>query len=94
MILGARQVGKTYIINKFCENEYENYVSINLLEDTEIVDLYDSHLNSDEKFMQLKVMLKCDLEKENTILFINEIQESEKLISELKYLVKNIITLE
>lgn len=26
MIIGARQVGKTYIIKKFCESEFERYI--------------------------------------------------------------------
>lgn len=85
MVLGARQVGKTYIIDDFCRNEFQNYVHINLLEDKEVVKLYESMINSDEKYIQLKVLLDFDIEKENTILFIDEIQESEKLISELKY---------
>jgi len=85
MILGARQVGKTYIINKFCENEFNNFISINLLERKDIVKLYKENINSDEKYLKLKLLLNEDIEKENTILFIDEIQESEKLISELKY---------
>lgn len=85
MILGARQVGKTYIIDEFCKNEFENYIHINLFEDTKIIDLYNSNIDSDEKFTQLKVLLDFDIEKENTVFFIDEIQESEKLISELKY---------
>lgn len=85
MVLGVRQSGKTYIIQKFCQNEFENYVYVNLFEQDNIVELYNSNLNSDSKFAQLKVLLNFDLEKENTILFIDEIQESEKLISELKY---------
>jgi len=85
MLLGARQVGKTYIIDEFCKNEFENYIYVNLFRDTNVIDLYNSNINSDEKFMQLKVLLNFDIEKENTILFIDEIQESEKLISELKY---------
>ncbi len=85
MLLGVRQSGKTYIINKFCENEFENYIYVNLFEQDNIVSLYNSNLTSDEKFLQLKVLLNFDIEKENTVLFIDEIQESEKLISELKY---------
>jgi len=85
MILGVRQSGKTYIINEFCKNEYENCIYINLFEKDNIKELYDSSLTSDEKFSQLKVLLNFDIEKDNTILFIDEIQESEKLISELKY---------
>jgi len=85
MILGVRQSGKTYIINEFCKNEYKNYVYINLFEQDNVVELYNSNLTSDEKFNRLKLLLNFDLEEENTILFIDEIQESEKLISELKY---------
>ena len=85
MILGVRQSGKTYIINEFCKNEYKNYKYINLFEQDNVIELYNSNLTSDEKFNRLKILLNFDLEKEDTILFIDEIQESEKLISELKY---------
>jgi len=40
MVIGARQIGKTYIIKEFCENEFDNYVYFNLLEDKVIVDIY------------------------------------------------------
>lgn len=85
MVLGVRQSGKTYIINEFCRREYENYVYVNLFEQDNIVELYESNLTSDEKFNRLKILLSFDLEQENSILFIDEIQESEQLISELKY---------
>ena len=85
MVMGARQVGKTYIIDKFCQNEFENYVSINLFERKDIIDLYKTRLTSQEKFIKLKSYVGFDIEKENTCLFIDEIQESEELISELKY---------
>lgn len=85
MILGARQVGKTYIIDDFCKHEYSNYVYVNLLDRLDIVDLYETRLNSLQKLTRLKALLNVDLEQEDTILFIDEIQESEKLISELKY---------
>jgi len=26
MVLGARQVGKTYILDEFCKNEFKNYI--------------------------------------------------------------------
>ena len=85
MVLGARQVGKTYIIKEFCSHEFKNFIYVNLFERNDIVDLYNENLNSDDKFMRLKVMLDFDIEKEDSVLFIDEIQESEKLISELKY---------
>ena len=89
MILGVRQSGKTYIINEFCKNEYSNYVYVNLFENTNVIELYNSNLTSIEKFNRLKLLLDFDFEKEDTILFIDEIQDSEKLISELKYFQEN-----
>lgn len=85
MVLGVRQSGKTYIINEFCHNEYKNYIYVNLFEQDDIVALYNSDLTSDEKYNRLKILLNFDLDQEDSILFIDEIQESEKLISELKY---------
>ena len=85
MILGVRQCGKTYIINEFCQKEFDNYVSINLFDNNDVIDLYNSNLNSDEKYNRLKLLLDFDIDKENTCLFIDEIQQCEALISELKY---------
>ncbi len=85
MLLGARQVGKTYIVREFCKNEFENFIEINLFRRQDIIDLYNERSNSDEKFEKLKFLLDFDIEKKDTVLFIDEIQESEALISELKY---------
>ena len=85
LILGVRQCGKTYIINEFCQNKYKNYLKINLLERNDVVNLYKENINSEEKYKRLKAMINFDFDKENSILFIDEIQESEELISELKY---------
>lgn len=58
---------------------------MNLFEQDDIISLYNSNLTSDEKYNRLKILLNFDLDQEDSILFIDEIQESEKLISELKY---------
>lgn len=85
MILGARQVGKTYIINEFCKNEFKNYIHVNLFEDKEIVKLYQTDKNSNEKYMDFQLLVNFDFDTPDTVIFIDEIQESEELISELKY---------
>ena len=86
MVLGARQVGKTYVINEFCEKEFKNYIHINLFQDTEIVKLYKSDKNSKDKYIELQLLMNFDFDTPNTIVFIDEIQECEELISELKEL--------
>jgi len=89
MILGVRQCGKTYIVSEFCKKEFKYYKRINLFENTDVVNLYKSNKNSLEKYSQLKLLIDFDFDKEDSILFIDEIQECEELISELKYFNEN-----
>ena len=85
IILGVRQCGKTYIIDEFCQKEFKNYKKINLLYDVDVIKLYASNDSSEKKYNDLKVLLDFDFDQEDSILFIDEIQESEELISELKF---------
>ena len=89
MVIGARQVGKTYIIKEFCKNEFSKHIYINLLEHTEIVNLFKEQVSAEEKFMKLQLILNLSIDIENTIIFFDEIQESEELISNLKYFCEN-----
>lgn len=89
MVIGARQVGKTYIIREFCEKEFEKNIYINLLEHTEIVNLFKQEISTEEKYNKMQIILNKSIDVENTIIFFDEIQESEELISSLKYLCEN-----
>lgn len=85
IVLGVRQCGKTYIIDEFCRNEFKFYKKINLLYDTDVCELYASNNSSEKKYNDLKILLDFDFDKEDSVLFIDEIQVSEELISELKF---------
>ena len=85
MIIGARQIGKTYIINEFCQNEFEKYIYINLLDNPQIVELFEQPISTEEKFTKMQWVLNINIDIEKTIIFFDEIQLSEKLISNLKY---------
>lgn len=85
MIIGARQIGKTYIIKEFCKNEFDNYIYINLLDNPQIVDLFEQSIPTEEKFAKMQLIINEKIDLEKTIIFFDEIQLSEKLISNLKY---------
>ena len=84
MLLGVRQCGKTYIINEFCKNEFKNVCEVNLLRRNDIVELFSRKIDFEEIFKIFKTKFKYNIEDKDTILFIDEIQESEDLISYLK----------
>lgn len=89
MVIGARQVGKTYIIREFCEKEFSKNIYINLLEHSEIANLFKEKISTEEKFTKLQLILNISIDIENSIIFFDEIQESEELISSLKYFCEN-----
>ena len=57
MIIGARQIGKTYIIEKFAESEYENYIKINFEEQPEFKAVFEENLVSKEIISKIELLL-------------------------------------
>lgn len=85
MVVGARQIGKTYIINEFCKKEFKKYIYINLLETPEIVSIFSRDINVMEKFKRMEIFLDTKIDIENTVIFFDEVQESEDIVSALKF---------
>ena len=69
MLVGARQTGKTYILERFCRNNFENYIYINLEKEEEISKIFSSSLNPEEKKKKIQILKKVDFEAENSIIF-------------------------
>ena len=41
MVLWASKIGKTYIINEFCKNNFDDYIYINLADHIDIIEIFD-----------------------------------------------------
>lgn len=85
MVVGARQIGKTYLIDEFCKNNFEDYIYINLDKSENIQKIFDNTINPEEILSQLELVLNKAIDIEKTIIFFDEIQVSERAISSLKY---------
>ena len=55
MVVGARQIGKTYIINEFCKNEFDDYIYINLMEKTSIVKIFEEDSDFESKKIRVRI---------------------------------------
>ena len=84
MVIGARQIGKTYIIKEFCQNEFEDFIYINLWERPNFVKIFDEKIDFESKIRKIELELNKKINPEKTIIFFDEIQESEGAISSLK----------
>ncbi len=87
IVKGARQVGKTYIIDKFCRENYKNYVAINFFENDEYASIFDGGLDVDNIIKRLTIIIPdINLVPNETIIFLDEIQECPRAITALKFL--------
>ncbi len=87
LIDGARQVGKTFIIRQVGKRLFKNFIEINMVQDSLGQRLF-ANTNTIEDFY-LKISINAGDKvgnKEDTLVFIDEIQEYPKLLTLLKFL--------
>ena len=85
MLIGARQTGKTYLLNEFCNNEFENYIYINLDKEEQIKEIFEQTLDSEKIIEGIELITVKKINVDNTVIFFDEIQVSERAICSLKY---------
>jgi len=83
ILRGARQVGKTTVVNMFAE-QFENYLYLNL-ELKSDRDIFNEALSITELFQAMVVLKNIRLKKGKTLIFIDEIQNSPVALKMLRY---------
>ena len=87
LVDGARQVGKTYIIRHVGKKLFENYIEINMVEDSLGDKLFENTKTVEDFYLQVSVLAGSKMKnKENTLIFIDEIQQYPHLLTLLKFL--------
>ena len=85
MVIGSRQIGKTYIIEEFCKNEFDNFIEVNLQKSPNVIDIFEEKKDPEEKFYKMLIEINKNFNVETDVVFFDEVQESEQLISDLKF---------
>lgn len=90
LVDGARQVGKTYIIRHVGKKLFENFIEVNMIEDFLGDKLFSSIKNTEDFYLQLSMIAGDKMkEKENTLVFLDEIQAYPHLLTLLKFLAQD-----
>ena len=84
LIRGARQVGKTYVIEDFGRTHFDHLVSVNFEYEPELMDCF-STLHPDEIIAKLSTVRNIPIEPQKTLLFFDEIQDCPNAIRALRY---------
>lgn len=87
LIDGARQVGKTYIVRYAGKRLFENFIEINMVEDFLGGRLFAATRTVEDFYLQVSMLAGNKMkQKENTLIFIDEIQAYPHLLTLLKFL--------
>ena len=87
LVDGARQVGKTYIIRSVGKKLFQNYIEINMVEDSVGARLFADARMVEDFYLQISMIAGDRMkQKENTLIFIDEIQTYPHLLTLLKFL--------
>lgn len=86
VVKGARQVGKTYIIDKFARENYEFYVYINFDQNENYKAIFDGDLDIDTLIKQISLRVpNAQLVPHKTLIFLDEIQNCPQARTALKF---------
>lgn len=87
LVDGARQVGKTYIIRHVAKKIFENVIEINLVEDSLGDKLFAETKTIEDFYLQVSMIAGSKMKKrEDTLIFLDEIQAYPHLLTLLKFL--------
>ncbi len=89
IIRGARQVGKTWLMKEFGEKYYQKCAYINFDDNSRMNKLFEEDFDIDRIIQGLKIESGVNIEAENTLIILDEIQETPKALKALKYFCEN-----
>jgi len=89
LLYGARQVGKTYILNKFGEQNYRNTVYINLEVNQAVARYFSDDITPERLIRFLEAAANDVILPGETLIIFDEIQSCERALTSLKYFAEN-----
>lgn len=84
---GARQVGKTYIVRRFAEQHYKNFIELNFIKNPAAKMLFEGVWDEKEFFVKLSALTSQPLVSGETLVFFDEVQDCPEVVTYIKFLV-------
>lgn len=89
IIRGARQVGKTWLMNEFGKTNYEKIAYINFDNNERMKSLFSGSLDIPRLIIALQIESGVTIEANNTLIIFDEVQEVPLALTSLKYFYEN-----
>lgn len=82
---GARQVGKTWLLQKFGAEDYANIAYVNLEKDKGASEIFDDSFDPHRIIARLALHLSMEIKPDETLIVIDEAQQNPRSLTALKY---------
>ena len=85
LLKGARQTGKTWLLNEFACQQYRNVIRFDFMLEPSTRSLFDGNLDPKRIISQIELLRGQTVTPEDTLIIFDEIQEAPRGITSLKY---------
>lgn len=85
IIMGARQVGKTWLMKEFGRTNYDKVAYISFYNNKRMDDVFQNDFDIKRIIMNLNIEAGVTITPEDTLIILDEIQDSPKVLESLKY---------
>ena len=91
LLIGARQVGKTYILKEFGQNDYKNSAYFNFEEDSGLNEFFKGKIKPLNIIEKLSIYSEINIIPHKTLIIFDEIQKGPEALTSLKYFCEDAI---
>ena len=85
IVRGARQVGKTWLLQEFGRTSYAKCVYVNFEETPSLQSIFSSDFDIERMITVLQIHAQTTITAEDTLIVLDEIQSAERGVTSLKY---------
>ena len=85
LLKGARQTGKTWLLNEFAGQQYQNVIRFDFMLEPGARSLFDGSLDPKRIISQIELLRGQTITPTDTLIIFDEIQEAPRGITSLKY---------
>lgn len=88
-LTGARQVGKSFAVEKFARKRFGKYIECNFYKEPELIDIVKGATSEKDLLSKLSLYKMVSFEDGNTFIFFDEIQKCPDILTWVKFLVQD-----
>lgn len=89
IVNGARQVGKTYILQEFGERHFAQTAYVNCDGNRQLDLIFSQDFNVERIVLSLSALLHMNITPADTLIIFDEVQENPRVLASLKYFCEN-----